>query len=315
MADQNDEIVSRLRGISSDEKSEMGKMKCRIDDQARLIMMLKKRNDEYILANMNLDKHSIELENQIEELREELNEQQNFKDKIEELTLTIEQLKTLNYQWELKEQQTKQRFLFQNEQSNKYQQDILTFEQKIKILEDLLKESKENCIEMENNSKKKLNEKQLIIDKQNNQIQQIQLQIQNLKKQIEDKEKNIEEIKQNHLNDFDQLQKTKQLLEEQIKKLQKRLQENSNNEDKLRQQLNKSQQLLNDANQRFINEEERVNSDIRVKQIEAKFLESQQKMETIQQEFFAYKNYTASLLSKEKQLNERLQLLLSGRTT
>ena len=61
MAEQSDDIISRLKGISSDEKSEMGKMKCRIDDQARLIMMLKKRNDEYILANMTLDKHSIEL--------------------------------------------------------------------------------------------------------------------------------------------------------------------------------------------------------------------------------------------------------------
>ncbi|CAF3845717.1 unnamed protein product [Rotaria magnacalcarata] len=151
--DQTDEILSRLRGISSDEKSEIGKMKCRIDDQARLIMMLKKRNDEYILANMALDKHSIELERQIEDLQ------------------------------------------------------------------------------------------------------------------------------------------------------------------KLRQKLTKTEHLLNEANQRFINEEERVNCDVRVEKLQLKLIESQQKIENIEQEFLGYKNYTTTLLNKEKHLNERLQQLISGKTS
>ncbi len=43
-----DEIISLLEGISSDEKSQIGKIICRIDDQPRFIMMFKKRNNEYI---------------------------------------------------------------------------------------------------------------------------------------------------------------------------------------------------------------------------------------------------------------------------
>jgi hypothetical protein len=138
MSEQSDEILSRLKGISSDEKSEMGKMKCRIDDQARLIMMLKKRNDEYILANMALDKHTIELENQIDELREQLEDEQRMKYQMEELTQTIVQLKNLNNQWELKEEQTNQRFLFQNEQKQKLQEEILSLKQQIKHFQQLL---------------------------------------------------------------------------------------------------------------------------------------------------------------------------------
>ncbi len=43
MADeQSYEIMFLLRGISSDDKSEIEKMMCRIDDQARSIMMFKK---------------------------------------------------------------------------------------------------------------------------------------------------------------------------------------------------------------------------------------------------------------------------------
>ena len=136
--DQPDELLSRLRGITSEEKSEMGKMRCRIDDQARLIMMLKKRNDEYILSNMTLDKHSMELEQQIDQLREQLEEQQTMKYEIEQLTLTIEQLKSTNNQWLLKEQQFNQKYSFQNDQSNQLQQDILSFKQQIKELQGLL---------------------------------------------------------------------------------------------------------------------------------------------------------------------------------
>lgn len=139
MADEQDEILSRLKGISSDEKSEMGKMKCRIDDQARLIMMLKKRNDEYIIANMTLDKHSIELEKQIEQLNEQLQEQQFIKNQIQDLILTIQQLKTSNYQWELKEQQTNEKVLFNNQQLKIFQQQIKDFKQEINHLQQLLK--------------------------------------------------------------------------------------------------------------------------------------------------------------------------------
>ena len=121
MADESDEILSRLRGISSDEKSEIGKMKCRIDDQARLIMMLKKRNDEYILANMTLDKHSIELEKQIDELNEQIHQQHFLQNEIQQMKLTIEQLQSINYQFESKQQQDQLKFASNQQISLQYQ--------------------------------------------------------------------------------------------------------------------------------------------------------------------------------------------------
>lgn len=136
--DYNDDIISRLRGISSDEKSEIGKMKCRIDDQARLIMMLKKRNDEYILANMALDKHSIQLEKEIEELRQEIEQGELMKDKIIELNQTIEQLKTINNQWKSKEEELNKKFLFQTQTNENIQENCLSSQIKIQKLEKLL---------------------------------------------------------------------------------------------------------------------------------------------------------------------------------
>ncbi|CAF2063322.1 unnamed protein product [Rotaria magnacalcarata] len=313
--DQTDEILSRLRGISSDEKSEIGKMKCRIDDQARLIMMLKKRNDEYILANMALDKHSIELERQIEDLRDQLEEDERMKYKIEELRQTIEQLKTSNAQWELKEQEFNKRFLFQNDKYENVQQELLSFKNKIQTLEKLLEESYENIDRLKNDSKKQLNQKENLIDNQTIQMNQLQTQRKNLEQIVEEKEKTIQQIEQRHLIDLDQLKSNKTSLEKQIKQLEQRLQEYLTNEEKLRQKLTKTEHLLNEANQRFINEEERINCDVRVEKLQLKLIESQQKIENIEQEFLGYKNYTTTLLNKEKHLNERLQQLISGKTS
>ena len=131
MADESDEILSRLRGISSDEKSEIGKMKCRIDDQARLIMMLKKRNDEYILANMTLDKHSIELEKQIDELNEQINQQHFLQNEIQQMKLTIEQLQSMNYQFESKQQQDQLKFASNQQISLQYQNEIKQLQQQL----------------------------------------------------------------------------------------------------------------------------------------------------------------------------------------
>ncbi|CAF1691395.1 unnamed protein product, partial [Adineta ricciae] len=90
-------------------------------------------------------------------------------------------------------------------------------------------------------------------------------------------------MEKTHRIDIQQIEKDKKSLEEQLNKFQKRLQDSSVNEDKLRQQLNKTEQLLKEAKQRFITEEERVNSDIRIKQIEQKLIESQTKVDELQQ--------------------------------
>lgn len=101
-----EEIVSRLRAISSDEKSESGKLKCRIDDQARLIMMLKKRNDEYILANLHLEQQINERQSQLDLFNEQFHDEQVKDQQLKQLRQTIEQLTHAADQSRLNEQQS-----------------------------------------------------------------------------------------------------------------------------------------------------------------------------------------------------------------
>ncbi|CAF3428505.1 unnamed protein product [Rotaria socialis] len=257
----------------------------------------------------------LRVKRQIEDLRDQLEEDERMKYKIEELRQTIEQLKTSNVQWELKEQEFNKRFLFQNDKYENVQQELLSFKNKIQTLEKLLEESYENIDRLKNDSKKQLNQKENLIDNQTIQMNQFQTQRKNLEQIVEEKEKAIQQIEQRHLNDLDQLKSNKTSLEKQIKQLEQRLQEYLTNEEKLRQKLTKTEHLLNEANQRFINEEERINCDVRVEKLQLKLIESQQKIENIEQEFLGYKNYTTTLLNKEKHLNERLQQLISGKTS
>ena len=123
-----EDLLSRLRGLTSEEKSELGKMKCRIDDQARLIMMLKKRNDEYLLANLSLDKHSIQLERQIQLLQEQIQEQEQIKENIDQLHSTISQLQRTI-------QNNEDQHRHKQEQIDSLQQQLKTNEQHIQQLQ------------------------------------------------------------------------------------------------------------------------------------------------------------------------------------
>lgn len=51
-----EETLIKLRNIPNDDKTEMGLLRSRIEEQSRLIMILKQRGDEYIRKNMAMEK-------------------------------------------------------------------------------------------------------------------------------------------------------------------------------------------------------------------------------------------------------------------
>lgn len=98
----DDQVIARLKSLSDEEKTEFGRMKCRIDDQARLIMILKKRNDDYLQTNIALEKHSVDLEREIELYKREIEDQTCKETIINELRSTIEQLRSSLEFWKSK---------------------------------------------------------------------------------------------------------------------------------------------------------------------------------------------------------------------
>ena len=77
-----EESMKSLRNLSAEEKTEIGLLKSRIDEQSRLIMILKQRGDDFINKNMTLEK-----------LNQELIEKKDFAD--EELSSVNSKLASL----------------------------------------------------------------------------------------------------------------------------------------------------------------------------------------------------------------------------
>lgn len=70
--EQIEESMKNLRNLSNEEKTEIGLLKSRIEEQSRLIMILKQRGDDFINKNMILDKLNQELIEKKDQLEKEL---------------------------------------------------------------------------------------------------------------------------------------------------------------------------------------------------------------------------------------------------
>ncbi len=65
-----EEPFRNLRNIPNEDKTEFGMMKSRVEEQGRLIMMLKKSGDDYLNKNSVLEKLNQQLNDKIEELED-----------------------------------------------------------------------------------------------------------------------------------------------------------------------------------------------------------------------------------------------------
>jgi len=63
-----EEPFRNLRNIPNEDKTEFGMMKARVEEQGRLIMMLKKSGDDYLNKNSVMEKLNEQLNDKLEEL-------------------------------------------------------------------------------------------------------------------------------------------------------------------------------------------------------------------------------------------------------
>ncbi|CAF1148080.1 unnamed protein product [Didymodactylos carnosus] len=117
--------------------------------------------------------------------------------------------------------------------------------------------------------------------------------------------------KQNNL-DYEHVTKTNQQLLNQNKTLEQKIKDVTNGYDRQTERIHELEVNLKKSDERFKVEEEKVNVNVRVKQLEEKLSNANEKLSNLYQEFNAYKLFSNTLLDKERQLNERLQNLFGG---
>lgn len=191
-----EQTMQKLRNLSEDDKTETGLLRARIEEQSRLIMILKQRGDDFIRKNMSLEKLNKEL---IEEKEQTQHDTINLKKKCELLNTRFNELaenhqeiikikdEYKNSNQILREENEKLQLILNNYSKNEYAKEkkyldeiailndlCMKQEKEIEGLKDHLEKTKlsyeENVNEIKHESEKKITklEAELSINKKEN---------------------------------------------------------------------------------------------------------------------------------------------------
>jgi len=158
-----DESMIKLRNISSEEKTEMGMLKERIDEQSRIIMMLKQRCDDYIHKNMALECLNQEMIDQKEKFDIELDElkfkYKQILQRFETLSNYNEEIIRIKDEYKQKNTELKEKVNDLNAQLNRTNNDIKmkNLEEEIKFLTNLCRENETQLVSLKNENELKIN--------------------------------------------------------------------------------------------------------------------------------------------------------------
>ena len=159
-----DESMIKLRNISMEEKTEIGMLKSRVDDQSRLIMMLKQRCDDYIHKNMALETLNQELMDQKENIERDLDE---LKHKYKQLMSRFETLSNYNEEiikikddYKQNNNELKEKIYDLNRKLNNLNNDerITQLEDEVKFLNNLCIENNEKLLRLKKENEIKFND-------------------------------------------------------------------------------------------------------------------------------------------------------------
>jgi hypothetical protein len=186
-----DETMIKLRNISSEEKTEIGMMKSRIDEQSRIIMMLKQRCDDYIHKNMAMENLNQELIDRKEKIELELDDlkfkYKQILQRFETLSNYNEEIINIKDDYKHKNVELKEKINKLNQELNNLNQNekIGRLEDEIKFLNNMCQENDSKFILLKQDNETKMN---IIKIESNNQILEKINQIKGLQESLTENE-------------------------------------------------------------------------------------------------------------------------------
>ncbi|CAH1789596.1 unnamed protein product [Owenia fusiformis] len=321
--------LSKLRSLSKEDKSEMGLLRSRIDEQSQLIMILKQRADEHLLKAKTLEKCNIELEafreNAQHQLDQEFRKFNMLNDRFDDLASNHQEL--IKFKDEYKKQNE---FLRQenarliDENSRLFSDAINDRDNKIKELEKKISHSTEQFTHME--AKNKYLEQQLKQGEDQFKVseQKLKNEIKTLLSKLQESEERLKganaklksnaELQQNadveSQSQHAKLKKEKDELLELAMQRGKLIQEKQTENKILQKQIESMEKQVQDMEAKFEKEAAMVNANMQVRKLRQDYEIANHKYSEQSKEFEAYKKHTQNLLQKEKDLNAKLRHLV-----
>jgi chromosome segregation ATPase len=311
-----------LRNISDEEKTEIGKLKSRIDEQSRLIMILKQRGDDLINKNMSLESMNTQIETELENVKRELKladvKYELIDKQFKVLSQNHDELIKIKDDYKNKNIQLLERFKDQTVQAERerhLKEEITTLQNQIIELKKVCEQSNLKFIDFTNeatlNLNKKLEEaaKKSLQDK--NEIKKLQGTLGNLENEIKYLQTMNEETKKT-LNDQQELLNLKiNQLQSDKNELILKLRQTEDDKMKAINNTIEIEKKMKALDQKFHNDMKNFTENNSMQKLRTQLKEANEKNENLLKEFDAYKSYSNSLINKEREINQKLTFLMN----
>ncbi|XP_078117957.1 coiled-coil domain-containing protein 89 [Sander vitreus] len=325
--------LEKRRSISANDATETGMLRSRIDEQSSLICMLKERADEVLLRCQALQHINTELERRVTDCQTELDSERNRAELLEKRFMDLaannqaiiafmEEYKSQNAQLKLenKQLQSENDTLF----SQKLQDKEVFVQKQMQEIKQLTEKYTNKEIEYQENlagCQSKLLEQTAqhqsratsLLDQLHGAQQQqrdavemcnaLKLNLQNAEEEHAFKETNLRESITSLTKEKDKLLCLSMERGKVIQEKQEEIQQ-------LETQWKEEKKARAEAEDRFEQEAETVNADVKVKSLQSALDESTTKYEKLKKDFEAFKEHSTNLLLQERELNKKLRHMM-----
>ncbi|XP_069110635.1 coiled-coil domain-containing protein 89-like isoform X2 [Argopecten irradians] len=322
--------LSKLKGLSADDKTEKAMLRSRIDEQSQLIMILKQRADEVANKTKSVDRINDELisfrDHAKEMLDGEIRKYNILNARFDDLASNHQEMIKIKDEYKRSNKDLREENAhLRNENTRIFSGAIAKKDEQIRELENKLGSLKEQCNTLEHRNRHNAQEFRMKEEALQGDIRTLQEQFKKEVKSLQSKLQEAEErLKSANYKlqtqadnkksmDAEAQQKIQQLTKEKDELLDLAMQrgkivhkEQTENK-KLQQRIGEMEKAVRNMEEKFEREAAAVNSNLQVRRLREDLEDSSSRNKEIQSEFDAYKKHTNSLLQRERDINEKLR--------
>ncbi|XP_026151703.1 coiled-coil domain-containing protein 89 [Mastacembelus armatus] len=325
--------LEKLLSFSAEDTAETGLLRSRIDEQSNLIWLLKERADDLVLRCQALQKINTELEERVINCQKQLDEERenaeilekrfmHLADNNQAIIAFMDEYKNQNAQLKVENKH------LQAENDTLFSQKLQDKEMLVQKLLQEMKQLTETYTDKEKKYREKLTGCQSKLleqatqhqareaslldqlhDAQQQHRQAVEvckgqkLKLQHAEKEQALKELHLREIIESLTNDKDKLLSLSMERGRAIQEKQEEMQQ-------LETKWKEEKKARSEAEERFTQEAEAVNADVKVKSLQSALDDSKAKYEELKKDFEAFKEHSSNLLTQERVLNKKLRHMI-----
>lgn len=314
--------LEKLRALSKDDLTENGLLRSRIDQQCELICILKQRADESLKKSMTLENENNDLKKHRDEILAALhNETRKYSvlDKRfvvlnhnhEELIKIKDEYKTENEKLRIENGQLKK------ENENLFGSLVAERDSQIQQLREEVKNLQEKHQVATAKERIALESLSSLEKKCNEQAKKLQKEILILQKNAEEQhKKSQEEFKMSASEKEESKARVLALMKERddfaalALERGRALEEKQRDMKELCQKLEEAEKSLKETEDKFVSELQNMSVNAQVLRLKKQLEDAERKQRESEKEYDAYKRHMSTLLGKEKELNNKLRVLI-----